>query len=904
MLEGALFEVLNLCQFMTRSIQRLEEKIDNFHSESSRMWGSHRNFPFSEEVPWQRMPYRVPTAGSSSFGLSRLSFANGPSLVPQVANETARIPTAPARRGKPRLPRSNYSTLSGLVASAQLKKPASVRSTRGKMRGRGGGRGKGRQPTRAAANRAPTFAAPPSEAGDTHVPVTMVPPVELSSTASAGDEKLVEGERVEAGGGIEEASAGREGDEVEGTSGDARPAYPSIWKAEQHEEFTRKNEWLYAHDGKLGCTSCRDVKNLGVKASRGVNIAIQWADGKIAPYGSSRETQLTSLRKKIHEHGNSKAHNEVTKILETAKKDALINMNTRSQAATFESTAKVFRTAYYVAENGKPFTDFESLVDLQVANSVDLGRVLHSKTICVDIIEHISSRMKRELLKKMIGNKSKITVMADESTSVGHKSTLIVFLRASVDGKMEPIAFPLDLVELDSLSAAHIKDQLMGCLLKNGFTIELLREVLIGFCSDGASVMLGAKSGVVKLLQDDFPGIVLWHCLNHRLELAADQALDVTGGTKDFQAFLDSLYSLYSQSLKNVRELSECAHNLHITLKRIGKVFSVRWVASSYRAVSAVWQSFPALAQHFREASEDEARDGRERAKFRGLLSKLTSINFLKNLAVMADVLSELKDLSEMLQNRKITLPKAHNTMTMYVKRIESLSTYPGKCTVAANQAEEAMEFKGEKLNVGESPIINSGQFIRAVSDNMKERLFTTTANGAQASVTVSRKETYDTLMSQMAVLDPDNWDHDNPRFGEEEVKALSQVLHVNETEAHLGFVEYKTSGGRSIPNQMKRLLMAVDTLSPSNADCERGFISMNMIITQHRSKLTAKNASDLLFISCVGPPCRQWDPLPYVKTWLDKGRKAATSTKGIARHYSEEEDNYYSPLWKVWKSA
>lgn len=100
---------------------------------------------------------------------------------------------------------------------------------------------------------------------------------------------------------------------------------------------------------------------------------------------------------------------------------------------------------------------------------------------------------------------------------------------------MEPIAFPLDLVELDSLCAARIEEQLVGCLFKNGFTVELLREVFIGFCSNGASVMLGVKSGVRKLLQDDFPAIVLWHCLNHRLGLAVDQALDVTVGPKDFQ---------------------------------------------------------------------------------------------------------------------------------------------------------------------------------------------------------------------------------------------------------------------------------------------------------------------------------------------------------------------------------
>ncbi|KAF3858860.1 hypothetical protein F7725_012061, partial [Dissostichus mawsoni] len=533
------------------------------------------------------------------------------------------------------------------------------------------------------------------------------------------------------------------------------------------------------------CTPCHDVKDLGVMASRGVNIAIQWADGKIIPAGQSRDVQLSSLRKKIREHKNSAAHNEAVKILQTANKDILLNMNASSQESVFESTAKVFMTAYYVAKNNKPFTDFESLIDLQHANSADLGP-------CVITDEKGTS-------KKIIETKSKITVLADESTSVGHKSTLIVFLKASVDGDMEPIAFPLDL------------------------------------------------------------------------------------------------------SPKNMRQLSECAHNLDIALRRIGKVFSVRWVASSWRAVSAVWQSYPALAQHFREASEDDTRDSRERAKFKGLLSKLCSINFLKSLALMADVLTELKNLSEILQNRKTTLPKAHDIMTTYVKRIESFNRYPGQHAVDASQAEEVMEFKGEELRVGRSPIIDSAQFIRAVADNMKERLFTITANRAQASVAANRKEAYNSLINQMAVLNPDNWDHDNPRFGDNEVRALCDVLHVNQQEAHLGFTEYKASGGRNIPNKMKKLLMAVDTLSPSNADCERGFSTINNIITEYSSKLTTRNAANLLFISSVGPPCRQWDPLPYVKTWLGKGRRAAHSTSCMARRYTEEE-SYFSPLWKIWK--
>lgn len=117
---------------------------------------------------------------------------------------------------------------------------------------------------------------------------------------------------------------------------------------------------------------------------------------------------------------NSTAHNEAIKIFQTAKKDILLNMNTSSQESAFESTAKVFRTAYYVAKNNKPFTDFETLIDLQHANSADSRHVLHSKTVCVDVIDHVSSQMKQELLNKIIETRSKITVLADESTSVGH----------------------------------------------------------------------------------------------------------------------------------------------------------------------------------------------------------------------------------------------------------------------------------------------------------------------------------------------------------------------------------------------------------------------------------------------------------------------------------------------------
>ena len=50
-----------------------------------------------------------------------------------------------------------------------------------------------------------------------------------------------------------------------------------------------------------------------------------------------------------------------------------------------------------------------------------MGRVLHSKTVAVDIIEHLSSHMKKKILTKIMESRSKINVLADESTRVGDK---------------------------------------------------------------------------------------------------------------------------------------------------------------------------------------------------------------------------------------------------------------------------------------------------------------------------------------------------------------------------------------------------------------------------------------------------------------------------------------------------
>jgi hypothetical protein len=89
-----------------------------------------------------------------------------------------------------------------------------------------------------------------------------------------------------------------------------------------------------------------------------------------------------------------------------------------------------------------------------------------------------------------------------------------------------------------------------------GIISEIVGNPMSVAC-DGAAVMLGRKSGVAKLLKDEFPSAIVWHCANHRLELSVADTVKVVAGINRFKVFMDKLYAIYHASPKDSRELHE-----------------------------------------------------------------------------------------------------------------------------------------------------------------------------------------------------------------------------------------------------------------------------------------------------------------------------------------------------------
>ena len=150
--------------------------------------------------------------------------------------------------------------------------------------------------------------------------------------------------------------------------------------------------------------------------------------------------------------------------------------------------------------HNRSYTDHEHLIHFQGKNGVHLGCILHGRTTCTEMVNCISDNMRNLICQLLIKNGRKIALIADESTSVSSTSRLIIYIRAVIHETPENMF--LDLCELDGQDALSMRKVRLASLEKNGFTSENLSKHLVAFTSDGASVMLGVKSGVGTALKE------------------------------------------------------------------------------------------------------------------------------------------------------------------------------------------------------------------------------------------------------------------------------------------------------------------------------------------------------------------------------------------------------------------
>ena len=277
--------------------------------------------------------------------------------------------------------------------------------------------------------------------------------------------------------------------------------------------------------------------------------------------------------------------------------------------------------------------------------------------------------------------------------------------------------------------------------------------------------MLGCKSGVGTLLKKDFLSIILWHCLKHRLELAVNDSINAVSGNNYIQAFFTKVYSAFSMSPKLQRELKSISSEVDVELKKVGKLFTIRWVASSFRTVKALWNDYPALYAHFKKLSEDPSIKDIERQKYNGSARILSTQNFVDDVALLEDCLGQPSLLSETLQERNINIVEANRHIQWTVNALKKIKfaaveqqKYDFTAIIGKNSS-----FKGIPLHIYETrkgyASFNEAQLLQSLIDNITQRMLTKGKNDA---------------LSLFEVLIPSKWSNiDAPPWLEGELMVM-----------------------------------------------------------------------------------------------------------------------------------
>ncbi|KAF2890112.1 hypothetical protein ILUMI_16062, partial [Ignelater luminosus] len=342
-----------------------------------------------------------------------------------------------------------------------------------------------------------------------------------------------------------------------------------------------------------------------------------------------------------------------------------------------------------------------------------------------------------------------------------------------------------------------------------------MKANLIAFCSDGASTMLGRKSGVAAKLLESFPKIIVWHCLNHRLQLSLDDSISEIKHVNHFKIFLDKIYCVYHQSNKNQTELETIAKELEIEITKIGRVLGPRWAACSLRATIAVWRAYPALYMHFCNSSHS------------GMAKRLANINFLQDLALMIDILEEFSLLSTALQSRSTDIHKAQRLIKRTIRALENLKMGIGKHESQVEDLIKSEKFKDIPFNRSNKFIVlPRTMLLENIIQHMNLRLLLDRNNNEE-------------IFHYFDLLEPATWPYEeiiSPwTAAKRKLNCLSEILkYPIDLNDFRDFVDSNIeSKNDPIPATVQKAKKIVSTIAISSAETERGFSLMNAICTK-----------------------------------------------------------------------
>ncbi|XP_078666292.1 zinc finger protein 862-like [Branchiostoma floridae x Branchiostoma belcheri] len=686
----------------------------------------------------------------------------------------------------------------------------------------------------------------------------------------------------------------------------------------------QRRTWLKQKNRKLmWCEACRKYNKSGKK-----NAFI---------------TGTTSMRLKVIEsHEKSPGHVSAMNRFDMERvpiqERPMEKVVQKMEEKKLQQMINLFRTAFYVAKQGRPYTDFPELLRLQKCNGLDVGTAYWNDKEARIFVDYISLGMKKEL-RSSLQESDFVAVLADGSSDAGNIEEEVIQIRYLKDN-IEPTTAFVALKSLERGDAVNITDAVKSALKEDLEMGEEWKNKLAFACFDGAAVNVGHLSGVGMRLQEECPHLIVLHCCAHRLELVVKDVLKEVPYFAAVQDLFTTIYKFYHNSALNWQGLRNAGEALDILVLKPVRASGTRWLPHQERALKAVMRDFPALVQHLGhlvEHGEVGSKDSREKAN--GILQGVKSIKFVLFLLFLSQYLQLMSSLSKVFQDNSSTLETVYRRVENVVKTLNKLSR-PEKLSRIFSEGMEERDgvvlWKGIPLQAGRPQRGRPGGLASQREEVMKDcqQIINATSHhlGRRFDVLLSHRVfSAARRVFQFSTWPQDDDDDPDDDFGDDDIRTIYQHFQhpvelkgvdlescLREWSELKEVCRNQLSQARRAPSFsefwmrfMRReeadsdyrnifTLLRLSLVIPIHtAQCERSFSLMNRIKTDWRARLESNSLTSLMTISLSPQSLDTFDPLPAVTLWWEGGRRRPNTTpygprrcqnRDVSSSESEEE--------------
>ena len=535
---------------------------------------------------------------------------------------------------------------------------------------------------------------------------------------------------------------------------------------------------------------------------------------------------------------------------------------------TKSSMEKVFNTAHYVAKESLAFNKFTGLCDLQEKNGLNIANNYRNKIKCKVFVSSIAA-IEQEKYAKEIRDARFLCVLADGATDKSVTEQLTVFVRYT-DSNGRPSTQFSDLVSLQSADATGITDAITKGLEAVQVDESVLSEKLVGCNFDGANVMIGAKGGVSKKLEDKVSHpICIIHCVAHKLELAVLDAVKRCPYLSTFEDTVKEVYKFYYYSPKRRREVNEIANIIDEDSVYYSGLQKTRWLASRYRAITALEKHYVTTVMHLQHKTGSTGEDG---ARAKGILKQFLSEKFVKHLYFLLDVMKILSGLSKSFQQDKLCITDVAAKLDTTVTMLEELKLQRGGHyrTFVERYSEETAVFMCGKDKGHRLKLTHAGNML----DQHFDTFLTEVLNYLKTRFGNLQEKPY----SLFRIFDPREMPQTLAAYGHNEIRSPVQYFGWPMLRTRLSRQRANNPVGvfanllASKPDDVKDCLVLVDpmmTLSPSTDKCERSFSAMNQLKSNVRTRISQGSLVDLMTVRSSDVSTKEYCSGPAISHWI-----------------------------------